>query len=104
MTRYELIQSILGKQSHLSIKEVESSVKFVLANLATALSSGKRIEIRGFGSFYSKIRLPRLARNPKTGEQVKTEIKYVAHFRTGKMLRERINKNLLTHPLFNVST
>jgi integration host factor subunit beta len=59
--------------------------------MSEALIQGKRIEIRGFGSFSLHFRPPRRAHNPKTGQKVVTEAKYSPHFKPGKELRERVN-------------
>jgi integration host factor subunit beta len=60
--------------------------------MANTLSSGERIEIRGFGSFSLHYRKPRVGRNPKSGEAVYVSAKFVPHFKSGKELRERVNK------------
>ena len=60
--------------------------------MAEILASGKRIEIRGFGSFSLHYRPSRTGRNPKTGELVTLTPKYVPHFKPGKELRERVNR------------
>lgn len=59
--------------------------------MATTLEGGDRIEIRGFGSFSLHYREPRLGRNPKTGDKVELDGKFVPHFKPGKELRERVN-------------
>ncbi|MDG0979794.1 MAG: integration host factor subunit beta [Halieaceae bacterium] len=94
MTKSELIEAIAAKQTQLSLKDVELAVKSVLEQMSDALSSGERIEIRGFGSFSLHYREPRLGRNPKTGDSVDLNGKYVPHFKPGKELRERVNKGL----------
>lgn len=94
MTKSELIEAIAAKQTQLSLKDVELAVKSVLEQMSDALSSGDRIEIRGFGSFSLHYREPRLGRNPKTGDSVDLSGKYVPHFKPGKELRERVNKGL----------
>jgi len=91
MTKSELIQIIAEKQVHLSDKDVEFAVKAMIDHMAQALSSGERIEIRGFGSFSLHFRPPRVGRNPKTGEAVTLQGKYVPHFKPGKELRARVN-------------
>lgn len=93
MTRAELIECLADKHPHLSIKTIELAVKNIFEQMAIALSVGKRIEIRGFGSFAVRFRGPRTARNPKTGEYVVTEAKYAPHFKPGKELRERVNES-----------
>ncbi len=94
MTKSELIEILARKQSHLAYKDVELSVKTLLEHMSNALSSGERIEIRGFGSFSLHYRPPRTGRNPKTGDAVELPGKYVPHFKPGKELRERVNESL----------
>ena len=94
MTKSELIERIAELQEQLSIKDVELSVKVILEYMSLILSKGERIEIRGFGSFSLHYREPRIGRNPKTGEAVKLEGKYVPHFKPGKELRDRVNDSL----------
>lgn len=55
------------------------------------LERGERVEVRGFGSFSLHYRQPRVGRNPKTGESVKLDAKYVPHFKAGKDLKERVD-------------
>lgn len=98
MTKSELIDRIAGKQSQLSSKDVELSVKAVIEYMSQVLSEGGRIEIRGFGSFSLHYRIPRVGRNPKTGTPVSLTGKYVPHFKPGKELRDRVNLSLDTHP------
>jgi len=94
MTKSELIETIAARQSQLSTKDVELAVKTVLEHMSQALSTGERIEIRGFGSFSLHYREPRRGRNPKTGDSVELTGKYVPHFKPGKELRERVNLGL----------
>ncbi|EPE37629.1 integration host factor subunit beta [Candidatus Photodesmus katoptron] len=91
MTKSELIERLCIKQSHLSLKEIEDSVKDILEYMASTLEHGGRIEIRGFGSFSLHYREPRIGRNPKTGDKVKLKGKYVPYFKAGKELRDRVN-------------
>ena len=94
MTRSELIELMADGQSQLSAKDVELAVKLMIEHMAETLSSGERIEIRGFGSFSLHYREPRQGRNPKTGDSVELEGKHVPHFKPGKELRERVNRSL----------
>jgi integration host factor subunit beta len=91
MTKSELIALLARKQGHLKEKDVELAVKSLLDQMSGALSTGERIEIRGFGSFSLHYRPPRIGRNPKTGEAVSLAGKHVPHFKPGKDLRERVN-------------
>ncbi|MBX2807045.1 MAG: integration host factor subunit beta [Cellvibrionaceae bacterium] len=94
MTKSELIERIVEKQEQLSVKDIELAVKMVLEYMSQVLASGKRIEIRGFGSFSLHYRQPRIGRNPKTGESVALEGKYVPHFKPGKELRDRVDAGI----------
>lgn len=96
MTKSELIEILSRKQSHLPAKDVELAVKSLLEQMSNALADGRRIEIRGFGSFSLHFRPPRMGRNPKTGEAVALSGKYVPHFKPGKDLRERVNDEFQT--------
>jgi len=91
MTKSDLIERLTSKHFQLSVKEVEDSVKETLTLMANSLAQGERIEVRGFGSFSLHYRAPRVGRNPKTGDRVELNGKYVPHFKPGKALRERVN-------------
>jgi len=93
MTKSELIEKLSRKQAQLAYKDVELAVKTMLEQMSQALATGRRIEIRGFGSFSLHYRPPRIGRNPKTGESVPLAGKYVPHFKPGKELRERVNES-----------
>ncbi len=94
MTKSELIEYITEKQNQLPIKDVEAAVKLLLDYMSDMLANGERIEIRGFGSFSLHYRSPRVGRNPKTGESVTLEGKYVPHFKPGKEMRDRVNESI----------
>ena len=91
MTKSELIEVLAHKNNELPFKDVEQAVKTIIEQMSEALAGGDRIEIRGFGSFSLHHRPPRIGRNPKTGEAVPLEGKYVPHFKPGKELRQRVN-------------
>ncbi len=91
MTKSELIEALAKQLSHLAFKDVELAVNCVIEQMSETLSSGERIEIRGFGSFSLHHRAPRMGRNPKTGEAVSLTAKYVPHFKPGKELRDRVD-------------
>ncbi len=95
MTKSELIESLYKKLKHLSREDAEIAVKTIINEMIQTLGSGKRIEIRGFGSFSLRHRIPRIGRNPKTGALVELPAKFVPHFKHGKELRERVNNNWL---------
>jgi integration host factor subunit beta len=93
MTKSELIEKLARKLSQLSYRDVELAVKTLIEQMAQSLEQGRRIEIRGFGSFSLHYRPPRIGRNPKTGDMVNLAGKRVPHFKPGKELRERVNSS-----------
>ena len=90
MTRSDLIDRLAAWPPQLTAKDVELAVKIILDALSSALAQGKRIEIRGFGSFSLNHRRPRQGRNPRTGEIVPVPAKRLPQFKAGKDLRERV--------------
>lgn len=91
MTKSELIARLAERHPHLVAADAELAVKTILDALVGSLVVGERIEIRGFGSFCLNFRPPRAGRNPKTGEKVQVDGKYVPHFKAGKELRDRVD-------------
>ena len=91
ITKSEIINALSEQQRHIGYRDVEFSVKAILDHLADNLAENGRIEIRGFGSFTLRYRKPRMGRNPKTGEAVELDSRYVAYFKPGKEMRERVN-------------
>ncbi len=94
MTRSELVNALAARQGHLPVTDVDLAVRSLLETMAEALASGRRIEIRGFGSFSPRYRPPRLARNPKSGAVVPVAEKHVPHFKPGKDLRDRVQSGV----------
>jgi integration host factor subunit beta len=92
MTKSELIDQLASRFRQLLARDAEIAVKTIHDAMSTALQAGKRIEIRGFGSFEASYRPPRVGRNPKSGERVQVPEKYVPHFKAGKELRERVEE------------
>jgi integration host factor subunit beta len=90
ITKSDLIKVLSENQRYLAPKDVEVVVKSLINILSNSLSSGERIEIRGFGSFSLHYHPPRIGRNPRTGESVNIAGKYVPHFKPGKELRKRV--------------
>ncbi len=91
MIRSELIQKIAEENPHLFQRDVERIVSTIFDEIIEALARGDRVELRGFGAFSVKKRDARVGRNPRTGESVDVEEKYVPFFKTGKLLRDRLN-------------
>lgn len=92
MTKSELIQRLAEANPHLYQRYVERIVATVFEEMTAALARGDRVELRGFGAFSVKERGSRTGRNPRTGESVEVDAKYIPYFKTGKQLREMLNK------------
>jgi integration host factor subunit beta len=92
MTKSELVERLSYVNGTLNKKEAELVVNTIFDSIGNALLAGDRVEIRGFGSFTIRERDSREARNPKSGEIVKIPNKKTPFFKTGKELRERVNK------------
>lgn len=91
MIRSELVQLLVDENPHLYQRDVEKIVNTIFEQIIEAMASGDRVELRGFGAFSVKKRDSRTGRNPRTGEAVEVEEKHVPFFKTGKLLRERLN-------------
>ncbi|PJE29164.1 integration host factor subunit beta [Pseudooceanicola antarcticus] len=93
MIRSELIQKIADENPHLYQRDVERIVNTIFEEITEAMAKGNRVELRGFGAFSVKKREARTGRNPRTGAAVDVEEKHVPFFKTGKLLRDRLNGN-----------
>lgn len=91
MIKSELILKLVEANPHLYQRDVERIVNTIFEEITEALAGGNRVELRGFGAFSVKHRPARTGRNPRSGDTVHVEEKYVPYFKTGKELRERLN-------------
>ena len=91
MIRSELIEKLADENPHLYQRDVERIVSTFFEEITEAMARGERVELRGFGAFSVKHRDARQGRNPRTGETVAVEAKAVPFFKTGKLLRDRLN-------------
>lgn len=90
MNKSGLIE-ILSKEVKLTKKQVEEIVDIIFNAMTQSLISGKRVEIRGFGSFVMRDYPSYIGRNPKTGEAIKVPPKKLPFFKVGKYLKERVD-------------
>jgi integration host factor subunit beta len=93
MIKSELVQRIAEHNPHLYQRDVENIVNAILDEIVAALARGDRVELRGFGAFSVKHRPARAGRNPRTGAHVPVDQKNVPFFKTGKEMRERLNRD-----------
>ena len=91
MTKSDLILKITEKNKFLLQKDVQKVIDTFFGRISDSLENGNRIELRGFGAFGVKNRSARIARNPRTGEAVQVDEKFIPRFKTGKELRLKLN-------------
>ena len=91
MTKSELILKITSKNSYLYHKDVYKIIDTLFNCVTKTLKDGDRVELRGFGTFTTKLRNARIGRNPKTGDPVAIPQKKMPFFKMGKSMKERIN-------------
>lgn len=92
MTKNDLIKKLQEMLKSYSHKDLAYAVNIIFDSMLKAIRREERIEIRGFGNFTIRERKPRLGRNPKSGAEVKLAKRKVPFFKTGKELREMVNK------------
>ena len=92
MLKSELVLKLAEQNPHLYQRDIEHIVNAILTTIADALARGDRVELRGFGTFVVKTRNARAGRNPRTGEAVPVSEKAVPHFKTGKEMKQRLNR------------
>jgi integration host factor subunit beta len=90
MNKSELIKT-LAERENLSMEDASLIVNTFFDSIKEALKQGRRVEIRGFGSFKIKEYKGYIGRNPSTGEEVEVKPKKLPFFRVGKELKEHLN-------------
>ncbi len=93
VTKANLVEAI-AKESGLTKLETKKVVDGVIDKIIDIISEGDRIELRGFGVFKSKSRKPRMARNPKTGDLVPLEERYVPVFKPSPSFFKVVNESI----------
>ena len=91
MKKTDLID-VISKESRISRVDAKKLIEIILEEISSAITSGKGVEVRGFGVFYKRHRKGRIGINPKTGEKTKVSEKFVPFFKPGKLLKEAVNK------------
>ena len=91
MIKSELTDKLAAENPHLTQRDVERLVAVIFGEISHALTSGGRVELRGFGAFSIRNRPARAGRNPRTGDSVDVRAKMVPFFKSGKELRLRLN-------------
>ena len=90
MNKTELVAALAAK-TELSKKDAEKALNAVVETITEALKTGDKVALVGFGTFEAKERPARVARNPRTGEEIKVEASKTPAFKAGKALKDAVN-------------
>jgi integration host factor subunit beta len=93
MVKSDLVWLLHRQSPHLRLRDVEKIVDAIFDEIITSMARGKRVELRGFGTFSIKIHEARTGRNPRTGALVPVPKRAYPHFKTGKEMKERLNRH-----------
>jgi integration host factor subunit beta len=97
MTKADLIDEV-SRLTELTRKDSEVIVETIFESVVRSLRAGDKIEIRGFGSFRTRQRKPRVGRNPKTGDRVEVPAKKIPFFKPSKELKDLVNSYVESQP------
>ena len=95
MTKQEIVDAV-SEATGLTKVETETVMNGIMTTITESLARNERVELRGFGTFGTKHRMPKNARNPGTGEAIFLPERYVPTFKPAKHLRGRVNDSLMT--------
>ncbi|MGN0779983.1 MAG: HU family DNA-binding protein [Aristaeellaceae bacterium] len=90
MNKTELTAALASKTG-LSKKDAEKALNAFVDVVTEALTTGEKVQVVGFGSFEVKVRPARVARNPRTGEELHIEASKAPVFKAGKALKDAVN-------------
>ena len=93
IVKSKLLKQLSNNYPNFQKKNLEKFTNIILSEIKKSLRRGDRVELRGFGVFYSKIQKARISRNPKTGEKVNTPEKKTIHFKMSKDLFKKLNND-----------
>ena len=98
LIKSKLIEKLTAANPHLYTRDLERVVNSIFNEITQSLADGKRVELRGFGAFSVQHRKKRMGRNPRTGESVNVDEKFIPRFKTGKELRLKLNNKVSSEP------
>lgn len=91
MNKAELIKA-MADETQLTQKDVEKVLNSFVNQVSSALAKQDKVQLIGFGTFETRKRSARTGRNPQTGEELKIKASTVPAFKSGKALKEKVNK------------
>ena len=92
MLKSEILSKLITKHNNLNDDDIELLFDIFIKKITNSLIKGQNIELRGFGTFSRKINKEKFVRNPKTNERLYKNKSYKLHFKTGKILHNKINQ------------
>ena len=92
MQKTDLLNKLITQNSSFSSMDSKIALDLLINQLSNLLSEKQRVEIRGFGAFSVRERIPVRGRNPKTGKAIELDRRSLLYFRSSKLLNNRINK------------
>ena len=91
IVKSKLLKQLSKNYPNFLKKDLDKFVDIIIKEIKETLRRGERVELRGFGVFFTNIQKARISRNPKTGEKVNTPEKKTIHFKMAKDLFKKIN-------------
>ena len=93
IVKSKLLKKLSNNYPNFLKKDLNKFMDIILNEIKRALKRGDRVELRGFGIFFTKLQKARISRNPKTGEKINTPEKKTIHFKMSKDLFKKLNEN-----------
>ncbi len=96
MTKQEIVDAV-SEATGLTKVETETVMNGIMTTITESLARNERVELRGFGTFGTKHRMPKKARNPGTGEAIFLPERYVPTFKPSKLMKKSVNDSLIEY-------
>ena len=93
MLKSDILKKLGLKHHNLSEGDIEQIFNIFVKKIVSALKDNKNVELRGFGTLKKKINKAKQVRNPKTNEKLYKKENFKLHFKTGKILHNKLNSN-----------
>ena len=93
MLKRELVTKVSEQLGYLLKKDAEQAVEIILENISKAILDGRRVEIRGFGTFSTRERQPRTTVNPKSGKTMDIPARKTTHFTMSESLKAALKSD-----------
>ena len=93
MLKSEILKKLGLKHQNLSENDVEQIFNIFIKKITSAFKDDKNVELRGFGTLKKKVNKAKEVRNPKTNKTLYKKENFKLHFKTGKILHNKLNSN-----------